>query len=492
MSRRSIGARLTFWYTVILGVILTLVGIMAYGLLFYSLSQDVDVALQGVAQVIVHQVPHDGRSSQPSEVDELFRRFFGFAPSDRYYGMLNPNDRQPEDHPKAPNPLPISPKALQAAMQGLATFETIEGPGPYPVRVLVVPIMDGGRVINVMQVGISLENMNKTLRRFDLTMAAVFPLGMLLAGGGGWLLARRALRPVDRMTQAVNRISSEHLQERLPETGTGDELDRLAQTLNDMLTRLENSFRQVRQFSADASHELQTPLTILRGEIEVALRSARSPEEYQHVLHSSLEEIDRISRLVGGLLLLARADAGVLRLDLQPVDLTELVFETAARLQRLAAEKSITLHCDVTAPIFIPADREHLQRVLLNLVDNAIKYTQPGGSVTLSLQADDQQIRVSVIDTGIGLGAVEQEKIFTRFFRSAEAKSQGGGAGLGLCIAQSIAEAHGGAIEVASTPGQGSTFTLVLPASCPLPPRTHEEQPDAPGIVGDQPSNLSK
>ena len=305
--------------------------------------------------------------------------------------------------------------------------------------------MDGGRVINVMQVGISLENMNKTLRRFDLTMAAVFPLGMLLAGGGGWLLARRALRPVDRMTQAVNRISSEHLQERLPETGTGDELDRLAQTLNDMLTRLENSFRQVRQFSADASHELQTPLTILRGEIEVALRSARSPEEYQRVLHSSLEEIDRISRLVGGLLLLARADAGVLRLDLQPVDLTELVFETVARLQRLAAEKSITLHCDVTAPIFIPADREHLQRVLLNLVDNAIKYTQPGGSVTLSLQADDQQIRVSVIDTGIGLGAVEQEKIFTRFFRSAEAKSQGGGAGLGLCIAQSIAEAHGGA-----------------------------------------------
>ena len=475
MSRRSIGARLTFWYTIILGAILMLVGMMAYGLLFYSLSQDVNVALQGVAQVMVHQVRHDGRSSPPSDVDELFRRFFGFAPSDRYYGMLNPEERPQEGRPQAPNPLPISPEALQAALHGLATFENIKGPGPYPVRVLVAPVMDGGRVINVVQVGISLENMFKTLRRFDLIMAAVFPLGLLLAGGGGWLLARRALRPVDQMTQAVQRISSEQLQERLPETGTGDELDRLAGTLNDMLTRLENSFRQIRQFSADASHELQTPLTILKGEIEVALRSARSPEEYQHVLRSSLEEIDRIGRLVGGLLLLARADAGVLRLDLQPVDLTELMFETAARLQRLAAEKSVVLHCDLTAPVFISADREHLQRVLLNLVDNAIKYTPAGGSVTLSLQADDSQIRLSVADTGIGLSTAEQEKIFTRFFRSAEAKSQGGGAGLGLCIAQSIAEAHGGTIEVASTPGQGSTFTLVLPASCPLPAKFDEE-----------------
>ena len=323
-------------------------------------------------------------------------------------------------------------------------------------------------MINVVQVGISLENMMKTLRRFDLIMAAVFPLGLLLAGGGGWLLARRALRPVDRMTQAVRRITSEHLQERLPETGTGDELDRLAGTLNEMLARLEDSFHQIRQFSADASHELQTPLTILRGEIEVALRSARSPQEYQQVLHSSLEEIERISRLVGGLLLLARADAGVLRLDLQPVDLTELTLEVTSRLQRLATDKSVALHCNVSAPVFIPADKEHLQRLLLNLIDNAIKYTQGGGSVTLSLDTDDTQVRLSIADTGIGLSPAEQEQIFTRFFRSAEAKSQGGGAGLGLCIAQSIAAAHGGTIELASTPGQGSVFTLVLPASCPL------------------------
>lgn len=464
MRLKSIGARLTFWYSGILGVTLLLVGIMAYGLLTYSLSQEVNVALQGVAQVIAARVHGEGRTSPAPDVDELFRRFFGFAPSDRYFELRDPQGRHDSVPQPSPGPLSVSPQALHNALQGIATFETVKKPGSYPVRVLIAPILEAGRVINVVTVGISLENMMKTLRRFDLIMAAVLPLGLLLAGGGGWLLARRALKPVDSMTQAVRRISGEHLQERLPETGSGDELDRLANTLNEMLGRLEDSFRQVRQFSADASHELQTPLTILKGEIEVALRSPRSLEEYQRVLHSCLEEIERIGRLVGGLLLLARADAGVLRLDLQSVDLPELVTEVVTRMRRLAEEKSILLRSDFSEPISIQGDKEHLQRLLLNLVDNAIKYTQPGGLVTVSLKGDDHQVRIIVTDTGIGLSPSEQEQIFTRFYRSAEAKSQGGGAGLGLCLVRSIAEAHGGSIEVDSTLGQGSTFTVVLPA----------------------------
>jgi heavy metal sensor kinase len=470
MPLRSIGARLTMWYMGILGVILLLVGAVSYGLLSYSLSQDVNVALQGIAKVITTQVRSQGSVSSSPNVDELFRHFFGFAPSNRYFEMLDPRGPQRDGRPQAPTPLPISPEAMENALRGVATFETVKRPGSaYPVRLLIEPVIEEGRLVTMVQVGISLENMMKTLRRFDLIMAAVFPLGLFLAGGGGWLLARRALRPVDHMTQAVRRISSEHLQERLLETGTGDELDRLAGTLNAMLIRLDDSFRQIRQFSADASHELQTPLTILKGEIEVALRSSRRPQEYQQVLRSNLEEIERISRLVGGLLLLARADAGVLRLDLQPVDLAELVTEVVGRLQRLAQDKSITLRFESEAPVFLPADKEHLQRLLLNLVDNAIKYTQPGGRVTLGLTGDNHEVRLRVTDTGIGLTPAEQEQIFTRFFRSAEAKSQGGGAGLGLCLAQSIAAAHGGTIEVASTPGQGSTFTVVLPAHTQTP-----------------------
>jgi heavy metal sensor kinase len=269
------------------------------------------------------------------------------------------------------------------------------------------------------------------------------------------------------MTQDARRISGEHLQERLHETGFGDELDRLAKTLNDMLARLDDSFRQIRQFSADASHELQTPLTILRGEIEVALRAPRDREEYEGVLRSCLEEIERISRLVGGLLLLARADAGVLRLDLQPVELGELVTEVGARLGRLAAEKGLRLHLDIPGEVLVLGDREHLERLLVNLVDNAIKYTPSGGAVTLSLaESEGREARISIQDTGRGMTEEEQEQIFTRFYRAGLSRTDGGpGVGLGLCIANSIAEAHGGRIEVASSPGQGSTFTVVLPAT---------------------------
>ena len=326
--------------------------------------------------------------------------------------------------------------------------------------------MKAGRVANLIQVGMSMENMYKTRRRFLLVMTAVLPLGLLLAGGGGWLLARRALKPVDMMTQAAQRISGEHLSERLEETGSGDELDRLAKTLNDMLGRLDDTFHQMRQFSADASHELQTPLTILKGEIEVALRSPRGPQEYQRVLESGLEEIDRISRLVEGLLLLARADAGVLRLDLRPVELQELLLEIYEQMKVVADNRSVNLQRASLEAVSIRGDREHLRRLLLNLVDNGIKYTPEGGSVTLSLQSAKEWATVRISDTGIGLSKDEQERIFTRFYRAVEARSQReGGAGLGLCIALSIAEAHGGKIQVESTPGQGSTFKVLLPAN---------------------------
>jgi heavy metal sensor kinase len=467
MRLKSIGARLTFWYTGILCLTLLVLGSLAYGLLTYSLSRDVDAALHGVAQAIAEQARKSGRTPVPPDLDELFRRFFGFSPANPYFEMLTPWGR-PRSAPLPSPPLPISPQALQNAMHGVPTFETLKSAGPYPVRVLIMPVLTAGQVTNVVQVGISLENMYNTLRRFVLIMAALFPLGLLLAGGGGWLLARRALSPVDHMTRSAQRISGEHLTERLLETGTGDELDRLARTLNEMLTRLDESFRQVRQFSADASHELQTPLTILKGEIEVALRSGRTPEEYQGVLTSSLEEIERISRLVEGLLLLARADSGVLRMDHKPVAVHELVAEVAAQMQKMADDQGVSLHLEKLTPVTLCGDREQLFRLLLNLMDNAIKYTPAGGRVTLSLRRDGSQAEISVTDTGIGLSEAEQAQIFTRFYRAAQARSQsGGGAGLGLCIAQSIAEAHGGKIQLHSSPGQGSTFTVVLPAECP-------------------------
>jgi heavy metal sensor kinase len=465
MPLRSIRARLTLWYTSLLTITVLLLGGMAYGLLGYSLARDLDRALQGVALALAEQPSRGSSSPIPADIEAIFRRFFGFSPWDRYVERRHPwSDREPQESRPRPSSLPLSPNAMNRAASGLATFETLEGLGPYPVRVLSQPVREGGRVTSLIQVGMSLESIAMTRRRFLLVMAAVLPLALLFAGGGGWLLAQRALRPVDRMTEAARRISAEHLDERLETTGSGDELDRLAATLNDMLGRLDTAFRQIRQFSADASHELQTPLTILKGEIEVALRASRSPQEYQHILASALEESDRIARLVEALLLLSRADAGVLRMDRQPVDLAELVREVGEDARVLAEAQGVTLESKSVAPLTIQGDREHLRRLLLNLVDNGIKYTPASGRVTLSLQRDGGWAALRVADTGIGLAPEEQERVFQRFYRAPDAVSQGKeGSGLGLCIASSIAAAHGGRIEVQSAAGCGSTFTVFLP-----------------------------
>jgi heavy metal sensor kinase len=469
MRIRSIGARLTVWYTSLLTLTFLFLGGTAYGLLAYSLLRDIDTALNGIAEVMAQRARVGSAPFIPSDVDELFRRFFGFSPLDRYFDVFDPlGRRDPRQSRPRSKGLSLSPKALKNASQGLPTFETVESTGSKPVRVVTMPVIEAGRVSNLVQVGMSLENMYKTRRRFLLIMASVLPLSLLLAGGGGWLLVRRALKSVDRMTRTAQRISGEHLDERLQETGSDDELDRLAKTLNDMLGRLDDAFHQMRQFSADASHELQTPLTILKGEMEVALRSKRSPEEYRRVLKSGLEEIDRINHLVDGLLLLARADAGVLRLDLRPVELKQLLEEICEQMKVVADDHAISLHTGLLDPVSVRGDREHLRRLLLNLVDNAIKYTPAGGKVTLSLRSDNDWASLSISDTGIGLSRDEQQQIFSRFHRATETRSRDErGVGLGLSIARSIAEAHGGRIRVESTPGQGSTFTVHLPLILP-------------------------
>ncbi|HTU00385.1 MAG TPA: ATP-binding protein, partial [Candidatus Sulfotelmatobacter sp.] len=308
--------------------------------------------------------------------------------------------------------------------------------------------------------------------------AALVPVALCLAGGGGWLLARRALRPVDQMTLAARRIEAEDLSLRIAGPRTDDELGRLARTLNEMLARLEAGFAQVRRFSADASHELRTPLTVLRGEIEVALRSPRDSDEYRRVLSSTLEEVERMARLVEDLLLLSRADAGGLRWESERVELDHLVEEVAKQGDVLARGKQIHVRLKDLAPLVVQGDGRRLKQLLLNLVDNAIKYTPDGGQVSLGLRttpaessggpvsspAAREEVEITVQDTGIGIPPDEIPRIFERFYRADPARSrEAGGAGLGLCIGKTIAEAHGGRIEVNSTPGVGSTFRVLLP-----------------------------
>ena len=463
MRHRSIRTRLTLWYTSLLAVIFLILGTIAYILVSYTLHKETDSALRSVAVTLAEKNTEEAHPFFPPDMDEIFRRFFGSPPMGPYFEWLNPGSGL-ERKPNEPNLPPFTRLARQNAMRGIATFETFKGLQAYPVRVLTWPVVTSGRVIAVVRVGMSQMSLDKTLSNFLLIMAALFPLALALAGGGGWFLAHRALLPVDRMTQAARTIGAGRLSARIELTGANDELDRLAETLNEMLTRLEAAFTEMRQFTADASHELQTPLTILRGEIEITLRSTRSPEEYVDVMRSALEEIERISLLVEGLLLLARSDAGVLKMDCKPLDLMTLLEDVLGQLSPLARAKAVALTLGDIEPLEVSGDLVHLRRLLLNLVDNAIKYTAPGGTVKVSIGRSHEWAHLIVSDTGIGIPLSEQQKVFQRFYRSPQARAGAqGGSGLGLAIAKSIAEAHGGKMELESEPGRGSTFRVYLP-----------------------------
>ena len=470
MLVRSIRLKLTFWYTGLLTLTCLLLGGLSYGLLSYSLNRDIDYALRGIADVLKTTVERRTDTILPAEIDDIFRQFFGFSPLERHIDFFNLSGQRQrgESRDKSLLEVPLSESALEAAAKGKQVFETIEGENSPALRVLTTPVVDNGRVVNVVRVGMSLENMQETKKRFLLIMAGLLPITLLFSGGGGWLLAGRFLRPIDSMTRTANRISAEHLSQRLGVSGSDDELDRLARTINDMLDRIDGSVQEMRRFSADASHELQTPLTILKGEIEVALLRQRSPAEYEQVLNSCLEEIDRINKLVEGLLLLARADVGALRLDLQPVDMAQLSHQLCDQLQPLARQHGIDLHHALLDSVVVDGDELQLQRMLMNLIDNGIKYTPAGGQVSVSVEKIAEQAVIRVQDSGPGFGAEEADKIFDRFHRAPQARQQHSkGSGLGLSIARSIALAHHGEIRAESEPGVGSTFSVAIPSLKP-------------------------
>lgn len=465
MKPRSIGVRLAFWYMGLLAATIVILGASAYVLLTYSLQHELDNALQSVANALADRYVEGIEPSRSDSVEQLFRQFFGFVPLNPYYEMLDPVERRPLLSNQKRR-LPLSDAAWRNASRGIATFETINQAERYPIRILTRPVIINSRVVNLVQVGMSLERTYRTSKNFLLILTTMLPVGIALAGIGGWLLARRALRPVQVMTQAARRISAFHLSERVKESGTGDELDQLARTLNETLERLDASFIQMRQFSADASHELQTPLTVLKGEIEVALRSHREAGEYKVTLESALEEINRMAKLVEGLLFLARADSGVLKIDRQSVEIRDLVHDVQAEMSKTAVEGRVELICENTEPARVVGDPVLLRQLIQNLVHNGLKYTPEGGRVEVQTALADGWATIAVSDNGEGIDPDEKDKIFQRFYRSARAKSQSdGSSGLGLSIVESIVKAHKGKIEVTSKLGSGTTFKVSLPIS---------------------------
>jgi heavy metal sensor kinase len=463
MKPLSIRARLTLWYTGVVVLILLLVSVAAYSLLRWHLYNDLDASLFTVAGVLREAPPADPTAPLPPDLEPLVRGFLGPEFADALMQLLDPEGRL---RSRALRPaLPLSYQARVNALRGEPTLETVQLTTGDEARLLTMPVVRGGRIVDLVQVAMPLRRTRQTLLRYVETLLVLVPLGAVLSAAGGWLLARRALRPVDRMSQSALRISAEDLSRRLERRGTQDEIDRLADTLNAMLARLEAAFGEMQRFTADAAHELRTPLTALRGGIEIALRAERSPDEYRRVLASSIEEVDQLIRLAEDLLLLSRSTVG-LSAARQPVDLEPLCLEALELGVRLAKGKGVNVSMGATVPAIVHGDAGALRRVLLNLVDNAVKYTPAGGSVVISLARVADSVALVVEDTGIGIDPADAKRIFEPFLRLDAGRNRDtGGSGLGLAIARSIVLAHGGTLEVDNRPAGGSHFTINLPAA---------------------------
>lgn len=314
-----------------------------------------------------------------------------------------------------------------------------------------------------------LDRVVEELAEMRQTLLLAIPLALGLAGVGGWFLARRSLAPVVSMSEHARRIGAENLGERLPIANPRDELGRLASTFNELLARLDASFEQQRRFMADASHELRTPLSVIRTATAVALeRESRTEGEYREAIDLVGDQARRLTRIVEDMFMLARADAGQRLLQRSDFYLEEVVSESARAAAVLGARKGVAVEMREAQEAPCSGDEGLLRQMFLNLLDNAVKHTPPGGSVSVLLERNNSHYSVAVADTGAGIPSDAQPHVFDRFFRADKARSRnesaaGGGAGLGLSIARWVAEAHGGSLELRHSDSSGSTFVATLP-----------------------------
>jgi heavy metal sensor kinase len=326
--------------------------------------------------------------------------------------------------------------------------------------------MLAGERVYIVQLGHPMHEEFETLDDFRTYLLWFAPILLLTASGVGYWLSHRALRPVDALARTARTISGHNLSSRLETLTTGDELQRLSDTLNEMLARIESSFLRITEFTADASHELRTPIALIHTEAELALRRSRNESEYREALQQILVEADRTAKLIEELLALARADSGREALNIQSIDLAALLKESASKWSQVASLRNLQFEDRLPGPrLPVMGDASALRRVIDILLDNAFKYTPMPGKVTLSAEERNGRVIVNVEDTGVGIAPEDRDRIFERFYRVDKARSRElGGAGLGLAIAQWIVHLHKGTITVNSEPGAGSVFQVDLPA----------------------------
>jgi len=457
---RNVRSRLTLWYVLVLATLLVLYAGVASLFLFLSLREDFDYNLLEDLETVEGTLTKEPNglvslhSKHPNAAEPRIAHFIEvWSPEGSLLFRSAALENQtlggaPSPNEGLPDPRPSTMRLANGARVRLASS---------------VYNVEDQRV--VLRVAYSEEGLWRELREFAVVLLLGFPIALLLAGLGGYALARKALAPIDRMAVQTQRISAERLTDRLSIENPDDELGKLAGVLNAMLARLQAAFDQLRRFTADASHELRTPLTAIRSVGEVALQEQKSPAEYRDVIGSMLEEVDRLTRLVESLLTLSRADAGHVQLQRMDISLLALTREASSMVEVLAEEKRQRIEIDGDASLRVIGDRLILRQAIVNLLDNAIKYSPENRRVLVRVGFGAAgQAAMDITDEGPGIPSEHQPYVFDRFYRVDPARTrEWGGAGLGLAITRWAIEAHGGQIHLTSKDGAGTTFHVSLP-----------------------------
>jgi heavy metal sensor kinase len=456
--RHTLAFRLTLWYAGIFTVSSCVAFLLFYTLITSFMRERTDQELLGQVNRFSALLVSEGAEAvrnaavieaQAAGVKKVFFRFLSlngqvFSSSNMSYWK----------------DIPIDEKAIRELLGGRShTFETVTIPErKEEVRILYAILSPS----TILQVGEAMESYSRFLDAFKGIFIATMTFLIVVAAGVGWFMARQAVSGVEAVTRTAQKISGGTLEERVPVKTRGDEIDQLATTFNQMLERIQTLLTEIKEMSDNIAHDLKSPITRIRGIAEVTLTTGKSLSEYENMAASTIEECDRLLDMINTMLMISKAESGVHHLSRDEIDLKGLVQEACELFGPSAEDKGVTLSCTVPDRTRLIGDNQMIQRMLSNLLDNAIKYTPSGGSAFVSVSESDMQAFVSIKDTGIGISPNDLSRIFDRFYRCDQSRSEAG-IGLGLSLARAIARAHGGDITVTSAPDQGSAFTVILP-----------------------------
>ena len=475
MKRNSLRARVTAFYVSMLAVALAVFSFTVYAGVRAYLTNSMERTLVHTAESIVtdYLVPLNAKGnswflnemseSYPAGISDPFVR----VSQDGKVLYESGDIREPL--------LRVSKLPLPAAPEQIKAFRRPNAETGQPLMVYTLAYSPSGGSKILVETGDNMEPLNHLLHSLSLILLIVMPVILAGAAVGGHLLMAGPLRPVVALTEQAERIGRKELGERLPIIRSGDELERLSLALNRMIDRLEEALAHNQRFSADASHELRTPLTIIRGELEGLLETPGLETQTVEGISSALDESDRMARIVHNLMTISRLDGGGERIEMKPLELTSILKTTLDHMSLLADEKGIEVRCEATGPVWVTGDAMRLKQVIVNLIDNAIKYTAKGGLILVCLKARNEQAVMAIADNGIGISSESLPHVFERFYRTDKARSrESGGTGLGLAIVRAICTAHSGIVSVESAENKGSTFQVELPLLC-LSPRELNE-----------------